>query len=60
MYVILSERLGTVGAFFDVDAARAKGYDVEALVAGGFIGEDSPIKPRKASKVSHNTDPKKD
>lgn len=55
MYVILSERLGTVGAKYDVDAARAKGYDIDALIAGGFIGESSPTKPRKASKVTDTT-----
>lgn len=60
MYVILSERVGTVGAQFDVDAARAKGYDIEALVAGGFIGESSPTKPRKASKVVDNGKPEKE
>lgn len=60
MYVILSERVGTVGAQFDVDAARAKGYDVEALLAGGFIGEDSPTKPRKQSKVADNGKPEKE
>ena len=60
MFIILSERVGTVGAFYDVEAARAKGYDIDALVAGGFIGESSPTKPRKASKVSDKTDPPKD
>lgn len=60
MYVILSERVGEVGARFDVDAARAKGYDIDALVAGGFIGEDSPTKPRKGSKVADNGKPEKE
>ena len=60
MFIILSERLGTVGASFDVEAAKAKGYHVEALIAGGFIGEDSPIKPPKASKVTPKTDKTKD
>lgn len=59
MFVILSERIGVVGAKYDVDAARAKGYDIDALIAGGFIGEDSPTKPRKASKVT-NTNTEKD
>jgi hypothetical protein len=54
MFVILSERIGVVGAKYDVEAARAKGYDIEALIAGGFIGESSPTKPRKASKVTDN------
>ncbi len=60
MFIILSERIGTVGAFYDVEAARAKGFDIEALVAGGFIGESSPTKPRKTSKVSDSTDQPKD
>lgn len=60
MFIILSERLGTVGAFFDVEAAKARGYHIEALIAGGFIGEDSPIKTFKATKVTPKTDKKKD
>jgi hypothetical protein len=60
VFIILSERLGTVGASFDVEAAKAKGYHVEALIAGGFIGEDSPIKTPKASKVTPKTDKTKD
>jgi len=59
MFVILSERIGVVGAKYDVEAARAKGYDIEALIAGGFIGESSPTKPRKASKVT-DTNTEKD
>jgi hypothetical protein len=55
VFIILSERLGVVGAKYDVDAARAKGYDIDALIAGGFIGESSPTKPRKASKVTDST-----
>jgi hypothetical protein len=58
MFVILSERIGVVGAKYDVEAARAKGYDIEALIAGGFIGESSPTKPRKASKVTDNNSEK--
>lgn len=58
MYVILSERIGVVGAQYDIEAARAKGYDVEALIAGGFIGESSPTKPRKASKVTNTNSEK--
>lgn len=60
MFIVLSERVGIVGSKFDADAARAKGYDVEALLSGGFIGESSPTKPRKASKVSDNANPEKD
>lgn len=58
MFIILSERVGVVGAKYDVEAARAKGYDIEALIAGGFIGESSPTKPRKASKVTDTTSEK--
>lgn len=60
MFIVLSERVGTPGAKFDVEAARAEGVDVEALIAGGFIGESSPTKPRKASKVADNAEPAKD
>ncbi len=55
MFIILSERVGTVGDKFDVEAARAKGCDIDALVAGGFIGEDSPTKTAKQSKVADKT-----
>ena len=58
MYVILSERVGIVGAKYDVEAARDKRYDPDGLTIGGFIGESSPTKPRKASKVSDNTSEK--
>jgi hypothetical protein len=60
MFIILSERLGTVGASFDIETAKAKGYHVEALIAGGFIGEDSPTKTTKATKVTPKTDKTKD
>lgn len=60
MFIILSERLGTVGASFDVETAKAKGYNIEALIAGGFIGEDSPIEAPKTSKVTPKTDKTKD
>ena len=52
MFIILSERLGTVGAVYDVEAAKARGYDIQALIWGGFIGEASPKKQTKASKVT--------
>lgn len=58
MFIILSERLGTVGAIYDVEAAKAKGYHIEALIAGGFIGEVSNKKPAKTSKVSPKTETK--
>jgi hypothetical protein len=60
LFIILSERLGVVGAKYDVEAARARGYDIDALIWGGFIGESSPTKPRKASKVSDKADNTKD
>ena len=56
MYVILSERVGTVGAFYDVESAKAKGVDIDALVVGGFIGEPSPTKAPKPSKVKTKTE----
>ena len=56
MYVIISERVGTVGAFYDVESAKAKGVDIDALVAGGFIGEPSPTKALKPSKVKTKTE----
>ena len=60
MLVILSERVGVVGAKFDEEAARAKGYDIEALLLGGFIGESSPTTTRKTSKVSKKDTTEKD
>ena len=60
MFIILSDRLGFVGSKFAVDSARAKGYDIDALIWGGFIGESSPTKPAKASKVSDKADKTKD
>jgi hypothetical protein len=60
VFIILSERVGTVGAIYDVEAAKARGYDIQALVWAGFIGEDSPTKPPKTSKVTPKTDKKKD
>ena len=60
MLVILSERVGVVGAKFDEEAARAKGYDIEALLLGGFIGESSPTTTSKTSKVSKKDNPEKD
>ena len=56
MYVILSERVGIVGAFYDVESAKAKSVDIDALVAGGFIGEPSPTKAPKPSKVKTKTE----
>ena len=52
MYVILSERLGTVGAKYD----PADGVNVEALIAGGFIGIGSTTKAAKSAKTETDTD----
>lgn len=51
MYVILSERIGTPGDKFDPTNKRYAGANIEALVAGGFIGEPSPTKARKTDKT---------
>lgn len=58
MYVIKNPRIGVVGEPFDADAARKRGVNVDALIAGGFIVE-SPNAPAKASKVKPKT-PEKD
>jgi hypothetical protein len=60
VFIILSERVGTVGAIYDVEAAKARGYDIEALVWGGFIGESSPTPKTKTSKVQKKTTKEKD
>ena len=56
MYVILSERLGTVGAKFD----PADGVNIDALLAGGFIGESSTTKAPKSAKTETDTDTETD
>jgi long-subunit fatty acid transport protein len=52
MYVILSERIGTVGAKY----TPAKGVNVDALIAYGFIGQSSTTKPVKSAKTETDTD----
>jgi hypothetical protein len=52
MYVILSERLGTLGAKYD----PADGVNIDALLAGGFIGQSSTTKPAKSAKTETDTD----
>jgi hypothetical protein len=47
-YVIMSERLGEIGAEFDAEAAAATGVNVDALVDGGFIS--APKAPKSAKK----------
>ena len=56
MYVILSERIGTLGAKFDPADERNAGANIEALVAGGFIGKSSTTKPPKSAKTETDTD----
>jgi hypothetical protein len=51
MYVILSERLGEPGAKFDPTDKRYAGANIDALIAGGFIGEVSPTKAKKSDKT---------
>jgi long-subunit fatty acid transport protein len=52
MYVILSERIGTVGAKY----TPAKGVNIDALIAYGFIGQSSTTKPAKSAKTETDTD----
>ena len=56
MYVILSERLGTVGAKF----YPADGVNIDALLAGGFIGLSSTTKAAKSAKTDTDTDTQTD
>ena len=56
MYVILSERLGTVGAKFDPNDKRYASANIDALVAGGFIGQSSTTKAAKSAKTETDTD----
>ena len=56
MYVILSERLGTVGAKFH----PADGINIDALLAGGFIGLSSTTKAAKSAKTDTDTDTQTD
>lgn len=56
MYVILSERLGIVGAKFDPADKRNAGANIDALIAGGFIGQGSTTKAAKSAKTETDTD----
>ena len=56
MYVILSERVGTVGAKY----TPADGVNIDALIAGGFIGHSSTTKPVKSAKTETDTDTETD
>lgn len=51
-YVIMSERLGELGAEFDAEAAAATGVNVDALIDGGFI---STAKAPKSAKKDTDT-----
>ena len=56
MYVILSERVGTVGAKY----TPADGVNIDALIAGGFIGHSSTTKAAKSAKTDTDTDTQTD
>ena len=56
MYVILSERIGTVGAKY----TPSKGVNIDALIAYGFIGESSTTKAPKSAKTETDTDTETD
>ena len=56
MYVILSERLGTLGDKY----TPADGVNIEALLAGGFIGQRSTTKAAKSAKTETDTDTETD
>ena len=43
-YKIASERLGKIGDTFDAEDAEAEGVNVQALVDGGFVVEESKKK----------------
>jgi flagellar biosynthesis component FlhA len=46
-YVIMSERVGEIGAEFDAEAAAATGVNIDALVEGGFISAHKSAKSAK-------------
>jgi len=56
MYVILSERVGTLGAKFE----PADGVNIDALIAYGFIGLSSTTKAPKSAKTETDTDTETD
>ena len=56
-WVVVSPRVGTPGAEYDIEGAWANGINVAGLIAGGFIkpaDESTPTKP-KSSKVKRRT-----
>lgn len=54
-YKIASERVGEIGADYDVEGAAANGINVAALIAGGFIVKVSAPKPAKNAKKETET-----
>jgi len=56
MYVILSERIGTVGAKY----TPAPGANIDALITYGFIGLSSTTKAPKSAKTETDTDTETD
>jgi hypothetical protein len=56
-YIIVSERIGTVGAEFVPGA----GTNIEALLLHGFIKSDEPVSDKQAPKSAKTkAQPKKD
>jgi hypothetical protein len=53
-YTVVSPRVGTPGAEFDLDLAVMRGANIEALLAGGFIKVSAP-KPVKNAKKDIDT-----
>ena len=56
-FIVVSRRVGTPGAEYDIEGAAANGINIAGLIAGGFIKaveESTPIKP-KPSKVKKRT-----
>lgn len=52
-WVVVSPRVGTPGAEYDIEGAQANNINVAGLIAGGFIKavEESATKKPKPSKV---------
>lgn len=52
-FIVVSRRVGTPGAEYDIESAAANGINVAGLIAGGFIKavEESATKKPKPSKV---------
>ena len=59
-YIIQSALVREVGAEYDAETAAAKGINIDALVSGGFIVEQSATKAKKSDKtdVTPDTDSK--